>query len=340
MTKKEHDLIVFIGRFQPFHKAHKIVVEQALEKAENVLVLVGSDNVAVSPKNPWTYDQRKRFIERCFPYEFGRNLKVRGISDDPYNDGAWKDYIENQVRDVLSRLGWSDKPKKVGIIGYKKDESSYYLDLFPDWDFVQIDRKIGVFDASAIREVYFKDAPYIADNMLPKPVSEYLDSFIFTEQFQRIVEEKKYLDQYKKSWESAPYPPVFVTGDAVVVRDDSVLLIRRKNAPGKGLLALPGGFLDQGESLAGCATRELMEECYVHGLQDKFVRSKVFDHPSRSLRGRVVTVAHLFDLTGESFVYKPEAGDDAASVGWYDIDALEPDQMFEDHWFIMKDLIK
>jgi bifunctional NMN adenylyltransferase/nudix hydrolase len=68
------------------------------------------------------------------------------------------------------------------------------------------------------------------------------------------------IEKYKESWKAAPFPPTFVTVDAVVVQSGHVLLVKRKAMPGAGLWALPGGFLNQEETLLDGAIRELKEE--------------------------------------------------------------------------------
>ena len=60
-----------------------------------------------------------------------------------------------------------------------------------------------------------------------------------------LVEEQAYIKRYKDIWADAPYAPTFVTTDAVVIQSGHVLLVKRRTAPGKGLWALPGGFLKE-----------------------------------------------------------------------------------------------
>lgn len=68
---------------------------------------------------------------------------------------------------------------------------------------------------------------------------------------------------YRQAWSAAPYPPVFVTVDAVLRCQDQVLLIRRAHAPGKGQ-AVPGGFIEQRETVWQSCLRELVEETHCH----------------------------------------------------------------------------
>ena len=69
-------------------------------------------------------------------------------------------------------------------------------------------------------------------------------AFVNTPIYDYLKQEHDYILGYRRAWEAAPYPPTFVTTDAVVVQSGHILLIQRKAAPGKGLWALPGGFLN------------------------------------------------------------------------------------------------
>ena len=64
MTTKptRYDYAVFIGRFEPFHNAHRRVIDKALQIAGKVVVLVGSSNKPRSTKDPFFFDERKVMI--------------------------------------------------------------------------------------------------------------------------------------------------------------------------------------------------------------------------------------------------------------------------------------
>ena len=145
---------------------------------------------------------------------------------------------------------------------------------------------------------------------------------------------------YRQAWSAAPYPPVFVTVDAVLRCQDQVLLIRRAHAPGKGQLAVPGGFIEQRETVWQSCLRELVEETHCH-LPEATMRAAlqsvaVFDHPDRSQRGRTITHAHYFDL-GDAPFPVVQADDDAALVQWTRIDQLAgmEEEFFEDHFHML-----
>lgn len=99
-----------------------------------------------------------------------------------------------------------------------------------------------------------------------------------------------------------PYPDALncCTGDSVVVCNNHLLVIRRKFAPGKDALALPGGHKNANETFLDCAIRELLEEVRIK-VPEKVIRgsirnSMLFDHPKRSVHFSKPTVAQYIKL--------------------------------------------
>lgn len=126
------------------------------------------------------------------------------------------------------------------------------------------------------------------------------------------------------------YRNPFPTADAVVIREGRVLLIRRA-APPAGW-ALPGGFIDYGESAETAARRELAEETSLHARELSLLG--VYSDPGRDPRFHTLTVVFLAEADGE-----PRAGDDAAAVHWFPLDQLPPDIAF-DHRRIISDAVR
>jgi 8-oxo-dGTP diphosphatase len=103
-----------------------------------------------------------------------------------------------------------------------------------------------------------------------------------------------------------------------------VLLVRRASEPYKGSWALPGGFLQEGESLAECARRELLEET---GVDEAYLEQLyTFGDPDRDPRGRVVTVAYFALVRSDELIL--EAATDADAAAWFPADEL-PDLAFD-----------
>jgi len=124
-----------------------------------------------------------------------------------------------------------------------------------------------------------------------------------------------------------PYPRPSVTCDAVIFTmraDDLVLLlIQRKADPFKGRWALPGGFVNENESLDRAAVRELHEETGLSLSASKIEQLGAYGDPGRDPRGHTITVAWLTFLVTEP---KISAGDDAAAVEWHSFRSLALDE--------------
>lgn len=122
-----------------------------------------------------------------------------------------------------------------------------------------------------------------------------------------------------------PFPRPALTADVVAVRDASgafeVLLIERGHGPFKGQWALPGGFVDEYEQAEDAARRELAEETGIVWTGELTLLG-VFGKRGRDPRGWTVATAFLARV-GEAGVHAG-AGDDAADVRWFPLDALPP----------------
>ena len=132
----------------------------------------------------------------------------------------------------------------------------------------------------------------------------------------------------------------FLTVDCVIFKSDSVLLIKRRNEPHKGCYALPGGFVDIGETVEQACSRELKEETGVMVNQEKLKLIGVYSDPARDERFHSVSIAFM----GESSLAFLQAGDDAIAAelvkNWRDIDiAFDHKQIIVDA-FNMKEQLK
>jgi 8-oxo-dGTP diphosphatase len=129
-----------------------------------------------------------------------------------------------------------------------------------------------------------------------------------------------------------PKTPLLASDAIVVDSRGRVLLIRRKNPPFKGQYALPGGFVDIGESVEDACRRELMEETGVKAGKLELVG--VYSDPKRDPRGHSVSVAFLTRVRSA----KPIAGDDAAAADW--VPNWESQELAFDHNQILCDAMR
>ena len=255
---KKYDYAIVIGRFQPFHSAHQKLIQYSLNLAEKVIVILGSARSAPDVKNPFTPAMREEIIRACFPKNSDK-LIFRAIRDYPYNDHVWTTEVQNTVNESVEK-----DEAKIAVIGFFKDRSSYYLNLFPQWHFEEFyvaDRSLLQINATQVREKFFSGDESWRE-FVPPQVSAALGIFSETEVFENLNKEFNYLQKYKADTQfvGVPFEPTFITTDAVVVQSGHVLVIRRGHQPGKGLLALPGGFLATGLTLEDNTVKELKEE--------------------------------------------------------------------------------
>jgi len=326
----KYDVLVTIGRYQPFHNGHKAIIDTALLQAKQVIVVVGSSFAARNIRNPFTFEERKAMIKAVFPQD---TVKVVPVADYPYDDSKWVVAIQNLVHGAIASNGWTDFPPKIGLIGHQKDGTSYYLNIFPTWGSVSVPNVDGI-NATDIRRNFFEAEYYWHD--LPEKVYDYVDKLRTDRVLSTLFKEYSMIKRYKESWEYAPFPPTFMTVDAVVVQSGHVLLVKRNAMPGHGLWALPGGFLNQDETMLDGAIRELKEETKIKVpvpvLKGSIKDSKTFDHPYRSQRGRTITQAFFIDL-GFGELPKVKGGDDAEKAFWVPLNEVvkQQDNFFEDH---------
>ena len=129
-----------------------------------------------------------------------------------------------------------------------------------------------------------------------------------------------------------PKTPLLTADCVVFDRAGRLLLVKRKNPPFKGKHALPGGFVEIGETVEEAALRELQEET---GIEGKIVALiGVYSDPKRDPRGHTVSSAFLVRPKTTRVV----GGDDAASAAF--VDAWQDLKLAFDHNRIVADALK
>lgn len=340
MTKK-YDTLVYIGRFQPIHVAHVETIRRATELAKQVVIIVGSAHQPRTYKNPFTSQERQCMLVDSLRGigDKDTSIRIEHNIDTIYNDQAWAIRVQNLVQ--KHTLGMT----KIGVIGHDKDETTFYLKMFPQWGRENVEL-IEPLDATSIRDLYFRrDANLkFLDRVVPAKVLTFLENFMHTKDYEQIIREREFIATYKKQFESLPYPPVFVTTDAVVIQSGHVLMIRRRSEPGRGLWALPGGFLNANtdKSVVDAMLRELREETGIKVpapvLMGSIKNSKVFDAIGRSARGRTIT--HAFKIVlPDGELPKVKGSDDADKACWVPIAEVKSEECFEDHWEIINHFV-
>ena len=332
---KPYGTIMLIGRFQPLHNAHLEIIKRCTALTDQLVIVAGSAHQPRTYKNPFTFDERRQMIMAATA---GLNMRiyVEPNIDTIYNDQAWAVRIQG-IHSKYRCLGTKD-----AIIGHKKDGSSFYLDMFPQWDYINVE-KIEPLSAVNIRDLYFRrDVNFnFLRSVVPETTLDFLGTFSNTPEYEQIIREREFVDTYKKQYASLPYPPIFSTADAVVIQSGHVLMIKRRSEPGKGLWALPGGFVNANtdKSVEDAAIRELREETGIKVpapvLRGSIKRSRVFDAIDRSARGRTITHAFHIELP-DGELPKVKGSDDAEKARWVPIAEVKSEETFEDHFEIIQ----
>jgi bifunctional NMN adenylyltransferase/nudix hydrolase len=250
---------------------------------------------------------------------------------------------------------------QICLTGYEKDASSFYLRLFPEWHNDLADKALA-YSATDIREFFYKRALALKNAYLPADLAHIVEldtspdylrpDMIFGNDIglssnsgllshdllqDRLFDLAEAWD-FDKKYDPKEYPVIVVTVDAVTVCNGHILLVQRKNNPGKGKWALPGGHLNEDERMKDAMLRELREETRINIsnriLRRSIVDDAIFDHPRRSARARVITNAYLISLENEEKLPSVKGSDDAERAAWFPLGELRKHTMFEDHYDI------
>ena len=115
-----------------------------------------------------------------------------------------------------------------------------------------------------------------------------------------------------------------LTVDGIIIEKGKILLIKRATSPYKDYWALPGGFVELGETLEEAVAREVKEET---GLETKPVKlTGAYSDPKRDPRGHTITVAYLLRTISGN----PKTTSEAKDVRLFALDNL-PEKMAFDH---------
>jgi len=120
--------------------------------------------------------------------------------------------------------------------------------------------------------------------------------------------------------------------DVMVIEGSKILLVKRGQPPHQGEWALPGGFVEYGETVEAAAKREVQEETGIAISLSAILG--VYSVPERDPRGHTVSVVFVGKMIGGQL----QGGDDAADARWYELDNLREEQLAFDHEMIVQDL--
>jgi cytidyltransferase-like protein len=142
-----------IGRFNPIHIGHMSIIEEMMSKSDISVILVGSSNVSMSKENPFSFDERKKMLQKIYP-----ELIILPIPDLG-NLNLWVSEVEHLIGTVVSKFS---KVEKIVLYTSKKDNDA---DLRFNWcsmighSVCGISEKSGGISATVIRDKFFSKTP-------------------------------------------------------------------------------------------------------------------------------------------------------------------------------------
>ena len=343
-----------IGRFTIPHLGHISLFNEAVNIADEIVVLVGSAGRARDPKTPFTYHERVQMLHLATQ---GISVPVKYI---PLYDVASNDIWKRQVLDIMHNdINLND----CALISCGKDaETSEYLNWFKDVIGLTIKHvtPVGSYNSTQIRESFyslsFEAFNYQINDFVteyigicPSSVLKFLVDFYNhkTETYRLLCRELVAVHSAIETAKKMPYPVPYLTGDAIVHNTvhNTVLLVTRKKAPGEGLLAIPGGFFNSFDApnapidheFHSAALREAKEETGINLTADDIKEQKVFAYPTRSLRWRIITCACYIPLHETHMRDLNPCQEETAGAQWYPVTDLlgMRDKFFEDHFMIL-----
>lgn len=345
---------VYIGRFQPFHKGHKAIVDltvKMMKPGDTFTIIIGSADQQETERNPLSASQRKEMLSIELE---GYPVTISTINDSPYNYDLWierlcakmlgfksathDDFLEKQ-EDFIK--GFSN----ICIVGMENVEE--YIDRITKYYtyapiehfdfgirshiFSELDTQVSVHGSSIRTLACSEDRGHLENfySDIKDFVSEKVLAYLKTVNFPLIVY-NAYIKgiNYAEST-GCKYNSCFMTVDNVVFDKfaNKVLLIRRKD---NGKLAIPGGFAEPYMNMKDNALRELEEETSITAkmLKDAFVKidelePTLIDTPYRDPRSshkcNFISAVYVWQSKVDAlknFIPYIKADDDAVDTVW------------------------
>lgn len=295
---------LYIGRFQPFHNGHKDAIEQMANAPDvaRIIIGIGSAQFHDYLDNPFTVDERAEMIKRSLqiekPYKI---VPIKDIHDFP----KWVPFVERICPkfDVLYS-GNTLVKRLFSERGYEARDLNF--------NFTR--------SGTDIRIMMFEEDKW--QNFVPEGTADVIND-------EKVRGVERLLELHNRHLRFA------VTSDIILQNADGrFVFIRRKAEPYKGMLALPGGYVEPGkETTLQAAIREAQEEIGVEIINPQFLG--VYDKPQRDPRGPCIT--HVF--YAREYQGELKAGDDAASLILLRRDEINEPLAF-DHMQIVEDYLE
>lgn len=345
---------VYIGRFQPFHKGHKAIVDltvKMMKPGDTFTIIIGSADQQETERNPLSASQRKEMLSIELE---GYPVTISTINDSPYNYDLWiehlcakmlgfksathDDFLEKQEDFIkgfsnICIVGMENVEEYIDrIIKYYTYAPAEHFDLgISSHIFSELETQTSVHGSSIRTLVCSEDRGHLENfySDIKGFVSEKVLAYLKTVNFPLIVYNAYVNGINYAASTGCKYNSCFMTVDNIVFDKflDQVLLIKRKD---NGKLAIPGGFAEPYMNMKDNALRELEEETSITAkmLKDAFVKidelePTLIDAPYRDPRSshkcNFVSAVYVWQSKVDAlknFIPYVKAGDDAVDTVW------------------------
>ena len=345
---------VYIGRFQPFHKGHKAIVDltvKMMKPGDTFTIIIGSADQQETERNPLSASQRKEMLSIELK---GYPVTISTINDSPYNYDLWieclcakmlgfksathDDFFEKQEDFIkgLSNIcivGMENVEEYIDrIIKYYAYAPTEHFNLgINSHIFSELDTQTSVHGSSIRTLACSEDKGHLENfySVIKDLVDEKVLAYLKTVNFPLIVYNAYIKGINYAASTGCKYNSCFMTVDNIVFDKflDQVLLIKRKD---NGKLAIPGGFAEPYMNMKDNALRELEEETSITAkmLKDAFVKidelePTFIDAPYRDPRSshkcNFVSAVYVWQSKVDAlknFIPYVKAGDDAIDTVW------------------------
>lgn len=193
------DLGILVGSFEPFGAFHQAAIEHALAVAQRASVLIGSAGAARSLRHPWTADERIAMMRAALPADALARIDFLPVRDRLYCEQQWLRNIETATAAScaeakrVAQLVPPGGAAEALLPGWQ----SVLLPPIPRPDFWTVRR--GVFGNAEARAALLP--------LLPESTRDFLSAFERSPHFDPLVEELRYIEEFRDSWRSAPTRP-------------------------------------------------------------------------------------------------------------------------------------
>ena len=163
---------LYLGRFQPFHKGHLSVIQEAMKHCDHLIIAIGSAQEEATLKNPFSYTERVDMIYDClehyYPLDFHK-FTVIGIEDrnEYSDDSSWGKYLISTVEELTGL-----RPH-ISFEGEETIRSHWFDDV--DIERVVIPRELVKVSATDVRETLRLDDYAAYCDKMPKPLHSWFD---------------------------------------------------------------------------------------------------------------------------------------------------------------------